>query len=131
MSNTVRNLDMLVEFFSTTIFQDASSQNLWISQGDQGFLTQPRKALSIIHKVARTCRPLWKEVSETSFSRSHQGQNHGGVSKGLILSQRLLQFSVIPDFDRTTAEGERPSELGPTHVWCSGMPPPSKKGENI
>ena len=65
MSNTVRNLDMLVEFFSTTIFQDASSQNLWISQGDQGFLSQRGKVLSTIFEVAQTSRPLWKDVWET------------------------------------------------------------------
>ena len=77
MSNTVRNLDMLVEFFSTTIFQYAPSENPGISQGDQGFLTQREKALSIILKVAQTCRPPGKAVSETQLSRSHQSQNHG------------------------------------------------------
>lgn len=70
MSNTVRNLDMLVEFFSTTIFQYAPSQNLRISQGNQGVLTQREKALSTILKVTQTCRPLWKEVSKTQLSRS-------------------------------------------------------------
>ncbi|RLS79929.1 MAG: hypothetical protein DWI00_01480, partial [Planctomycetota bacterium] len=69
--------DMLVEFIKTTIFRDAPSQNLRISQGDQGFLSQRGKVLSTIFEVAQTSRPLWKDVSETSFSRSHQSQNHG------------------------------------------------------